>query len=113
MPGRPARIWRWFVQGAPRCVAGSVEGFGRTPPDRAHCPDTAAYVERSTGEMLLGPPKSKAGRRVVGIPTSIVPALREHMAIYVKDEPGALVFPGVMGSATSWHAWATIPNGPR
>ena len=57
----------------------------------------AAYVERSTGEMLLGPPKSKAGRRVVGIPTSIVPALREHMAIYVKDEPGALVFPGVMG----------------
>ena len=28
----------------------------------------AAYVERSTGEMLLGPPKSKAGRRIVGIP---------------------------------------------
>ena len=38
----------------------------------------AAYVERSTGEMLLGPPKSKAGRRIVGIPASIVPALREH-----------------------------------
>ena len=57
----------------------------------------AAYVERSTGEMLLGPPKSKASRRVVGIPTAIIPALREHMAIYVKDEPGALVFPGVMG----------------
>jgi integrase len=57
----------------------------------------AAYVERSTGEMLLGPPKSKAGRRVVGIPASIIPALREHMAIYVKNEPGALVFPGVMG----------------
>ncbi len=28
-----------------------------------------AYLERSTGEMLLGPPKSRAGRRVVGIPT--------------------------------------------
>jgi integrase len=57
----------------------------------------AAYVERSTGEMLLGPPKSKAGRRIVGIPAAIVPALREHLAIFVKDEPGALVFPGVMG----------------
>jgi integrase len=28
----------------------------------------AAYIERSTGEMLIGPPKSKASRRVVGIP---------------------------------------------
>jgi integrase len=28
----------------------------------------AAFVERSTGEILLGPPKSKAGRRVIGIP---------------------------------------------
>ena len=48
----------------------------------------AAYVERSTGEMLLGPPKSKAGRRVVGIPDAIIPALREHLAVFVKDEPG-------------------------
>jgi hypothetical protein len=57
----------------------------------------AAYVERSTGEMLLGPPKSKAGRRVVGIPAAIIPDLAAHLAIYVKDEPGALVFPGVKG----------------
>jgi integrase len=57
----------------------------------------AAYVERSTGEMLIGPPKSKAGRRVVGIPSAIIPDLTLHLAIYVKDEPGALVFPGVMG----------------
>ena len=57
----------------------------------------AAYVERSTGEMLIGPPKSKAGRRIVGIPTAIVPDLTMHLQIYVKDEPGALVFPGVQG----------------
>ena len=54
----------------------------------------AAYVERSTGEMLLGPPKSKAGRRIVGIPAAIVSDLTAHLAIYVKDEPGGLVFPG-------------------
>ncbi len=57
----------------------------------------AAFIERSTGEMLLGPPKSKAGRRVVGIPHAIMPVLSEHLSVFVKDEPGALVFPGVMG----------------
>jgi integrase len=57
----------------------------------------AVYVERSTGEMLLSPPKSKAGRRVVGIPTAIIPDLIQHLAIYAKAEPGALVFPGLQG----------------
>jgi integrase len=57
----------------------------------------AVYVERSTGEMLLGPPKSKAGRRTVGIPAAIIAELRQHLMIYVKAEPGALVFPGVKG----------------
>jgi integrase len=47
--------------------------------------------------MLLGPPKSKAGRRVVGVPDAIVPALRDHLAMFVKDEPGALIFPGAKG----------------
>lgn len=47
--------------------------------------------------MLLGPPKSKAGRRVIGIPDAIVPAPRDHLAVFVKDEPGTLVFPGVKG----------------
>ena len=57
----------------------------------------AAFVERSTGEMLLGPPKSQAGRRIVGIPAAIIPALREHLAIFAQDDPGALVFPGAKG----------------
>ena len=57
----------------------------------------AALVERSTGEILLGPPKSRAGRRVVGIPQVIIPVLREHLSIYAKDEPGALAFPGAQG----------------
>ena len=57
----------------------------------------AAYVERSTGEMLLGAPKSKAGRRVVGVPDAIIPVLRDYLSVYAKDEPGTLVFPGVKG----------------
>ncbi|MER5319236.1 hypothetical protein [Streptosporangium roseum] len=47
-----------------------------------------AFMERSTGGLVLGPPKSKAGRRTVGIPQAIVQALREHIATYVQDAPG-------------------------
>ena len=57
----------------------------------------AAFVERSTGEILLGPPKSRAGRRVVGIPEVVLPVLREHLAVFARVDAGALAFPGPMG----------------
>jgi integrase len=56
-----------------------------------------AYVERSSGELILGRPKSRAGRRLVGIPGTIVPALRDHLALYVGPGPNALLFTGVQG----------------
>jgi hypothetical protein len=34
---------------------------------------------------------------VGGIPTAIIPARREHLAVFVKPDPGALVFPGSLG----------------
>jgi integrase len=57
----------------------------------------AAYAERSMGEIILGPPKSKAGRRIVGIPRVILAELRHHLAVFVKADPGALAFPGAKG----------------
>jgi integrase len=57
----------------------------------------AAYAERSTGEIILGPPKSKASRRIVGIPRVIVPDLRHHLAAFADLGPGALAFPGAKG----------------
>jgi integrase len=36
-------------------------------------------------------------RRFLGIPEMIVPALREHLAVFAEDDPGALVFPGAKG----------------
>ncbi|WP_344952580.1 hypothetical protein [Sphaerisporangium flaviroseum] len=54
-------------------------------------------MERSTGGLVFGPPKSKAGQRTVGIPQAIVQALQEYIATYVQDEPGALMFPGAKG----------------
>jgi integrase len=57
----------------------------------------ASFIERSNGEIVLGPPKSAAGRRVVGIPRAIRPALAAHMSAFVGADPGALVFPGPKG----------------
>ncbi len=59
----------------------------------------AAFTQRRShgSEIILGPPKSRAGRRVVGIPKSIIPALEEHMSAFVGPDPGALVFCGVKG----------------
>jgi integrase len=54
----------------------------------------AAFAERSTGEIVLGPPKSRAGRRVVGIPSVILPALTEHLSAFSAPGPDGLVFPG-------------------
>ena len=57
----------------------------------------ATCVRRESGPLLLGPPKSRAGRRVVGIPAAIVSDLENHLAKYVKPDAGALVFTGIMG----------------
>ncbi|MFF5261803.1 tyrosine-type recombinase/integrase [Actinomadura viridis] len=81
-----------------------------------------AYVERANGQMLLGPPKSKAGVRTVMIPAAIVPALVGHLDKYTKKEADALVFMGIKGGplrrsgfnkVTNWkHATAAlgVPN---
>jgi integrase len=57
----------------------------------------AAYVERTNGQMILGPPKSRAGRRMVSIPAAIVPHLVAHLDKYVRADDDALIFPGIKG----------------
>jgi integrase len=57
----------------------------------------AAYAERSNGQMILGPPKSRAGLRTVGIPAAILPDLAAHLTEHTQPGPNALVFTGVKG----------------
>ncbi len=54
------------------------------------------YVELS-GQLVLGPPKSRAGTRSVAIPAAIVSALRDHLDSYVGRDGTALVFTGPRG----------------
>jgi len=69
-----------------------------------------AYVERANGQMLLGPPKSRAGVRTVTIPGAIAPHLTAHMNKYTKEEPHALVFTGLKGGPLRRSGFNKITN---
>lgn len=55
------------------------------------------FTEQRGKGLVLGPPKSRAGRRVVAIPAAIVPALADHLAVNVEAGEQALVFTGPTG----------------
>ena len=57
----------------------------------------AAFSERSTGELVLGPPKSAAGLRTVTVPAAVAEQLRGHLDEFVGADPDAWLFTGVKG----------------
>ncbi|MCU1624093.1 MAG: putative prophage phiRv2 integrase [Frankiales bacterium] len=66
-------------------------------------------MTRVDGEVVIGAPKSEAGRRAVTIPPHLVPALAEHLDAHVEPEPDALLFPaqhgGHMAPASLYRVW--------
>jgi integrase len=61
-----------------------------------------AFVEQRGVGLILGPPKSRAGVRVVALMKSTIPMLKQHMDSYVGDKPDAFVFTGESGR-TVWR----------
>ena len=55
------------------------------------------------GTLVIGPPKTDAGRRIVAIPPHVVPDLTAHLAEFVAPEPDALVFTGLKGGPLRPH----------
>ncbi len=114
-PGRltPARVRRGFrrIRAMTTCPASAPKpgkpGPGRPPGSKnRHQPPatTSARTVRQARHRTSGrsrqvkrQAKSRAGRRIVGIPRAIIPALREHLSAFVANDPGALVFPGPKG----------------
>jgi integrase len=58
-----------------------------------------AQVERSSGELSVGPPKSRAGTRAVALPRPVVLLLATHLEDNVNQDPEALIFTGDKGAA--------------
>ena len=57
-----------------------------------------AVVELGRGQLVVGPPKTAAGRRIVATPSELVPDMRRHLAEFVGPAPDALVFAGPLGA---------------
>ena len=65
--------------------------------DRGTVSVHGALSERSTGEMVLGPPKSAAGFRTVMLPALVAEQLRVHLDAHVEHHDQAWVFSGTVG----------------
>ena len=46
-------------------------------------------IELSDGPLLIGPPKSDAGRRTIVIPNALVPELTAHLGTFVSQDAEA------------------------
>ena len=64
--------------------------------DRATVTVCGALSERSSGEMVLGPPKSAAGLRTVMLPAPVVEQLRAQLDAFVGHDQ-AWIFSGTAG----------------
>jgi integrase len=56
---------------------------------------TVTVLEIATevhGHLVVGPPKTRAARRTIGIPRAVVVELEAHLAAYVAQDPEALIF---------------------
>lgn len=73
----------------------------------------AAYTERTTGQMMLGPPKSRAGIRTVSVPAAVVPELVAHLDKYTRPAPDALVFTGIQGGPMRRSGFNKLTGWPR
>jgi integrase len=66
-------------------------------------------VTRVAGEMIVGDPKSYAGRRSVTVPPHLVPVLVDHLRKHTGDQRDALLFParhgGHMAPSSLYAVW--------
>jgi integrase len=67
-------------------------------------------VQMENGKLVLGPPKSDAGRRTIAIPDQLAAHLEDHLARYAAPGVDGLVFVGAKGASLTrgnWHVkWA-------
>ena len=57
-----------------------------------------SVVELARGQLVIGPPKSAAGKRDVSIPTFLLPDVAAHLDDFTAASPRALVFPSPRGA---------------
>lgn len=86
---------------------GELFGLRREHVDLEHGTVTVALQRQQldTGEILVGPPKSDAGHRIVSLPTEAVEALAAHLARFAGPSPADWVFTGDKGGPVRQGVW--------
>lgn len=67
--------------------------------------DVAEIAVEVSGHLSYGPPKTRAGRRSVTLPRSVVRVLDDHLAEYTPADPDAFVFTAPEGGPLRVPAW--------
>lgn len=86
---------------------GELFGLTRERIDLAR--HTLTVVEQRqqlrNGTLIVGPPKTEAGRRIVALPAPLIPEIEAHLAVYGPGDAGGLVFTGQKGGPLRDHVW--------
>ncbi len=67
--------------------------------------EVAEICVEVAGHLTYGPPKTRAGRRIVTLPRSVVKILDEHLADYTPADPQAFVFTAPEGGPLRVPQW--------
>lgn len=78
---------------------GELFGLTRRRIDLLHTTVTVAEQRQQLkdGTVVIGPPKTDAGRRTLSLPAPLVPELEAHLAAYAQPGADGLVFTGDKG----------------
>ncbi len=77
---------------------GEITALTRCDLDLEHCTvSIRRQFVTASGGLQIGPPKSRAGERMVSFPRAILPVLVEHLDEYSGPGPDGLVFPNEHG----------------
>jgi integrase len=79
---------------------GELAGLRRSRVDTTRATVTVLEIATDvSGRLVAGPPKTRAARRTVSLPTPVADELEHHLATYAEPDPDALVFTATKGSA--------------
>jgi integrase len=88
---------------------GELQGLTRADLDLLHrTVSVTKQAQELADRIAITEPKTKAGRRVVTLPDTIIADLEHHLAEWVRPEPGAPFFTGPKGGlrrATIYKEW--------
>ena len=86
---------------------GELFGLTRSRLDLLHrtVKVTEQRQQLRDGTLIVGPPKTDAGRRTVALPGPLIPEIVTHLDMYSLASPDALVFTGEKGGPLRDAVW--------